>query len=590
MKKYRLLTMIMAFVMLMPSTAYVYADPTETDNTGNEFAETNPGDDGQEGGSEASAATVTPTPVPVPADDPEEQIRAFCVRLYDYCLDREPDEYGISDWTAKLINNEISGADCGYGFVFSPEYLSKKTSNRNYIEMLYKVFLDRPSDPNGMQYWLNKFEEGHSREYVFSGFVNSDEYTIICSNYGIERGDYESNVPRDVNIGVTQFVQRLYLKALLRKGEDKGINDWCQMINSGKMTFEEVAESFVNSEEFLTYDYNDEDYLKILYSIFLDREADKYGLDHWLEYLESGKTRDDVLPMFSYSAEFTEIIESFGFEIKQIKPVTGGSNIWADVQHNANKLPKIQEAQTAILARAEQLRVDGIKYDFGAKIPENGALDCSGYVTDVFRRSLGTMGVTGTYVTGSTDGDGGRGHYYNQFSGFQSLAFQGTWSYSSSAEGTYNTYSWAGTAFIDKFGIGSPDIMDVSQWKRYLDRLGVSYDYVRYSESMGSAPIRLNDEGKVLNWGSWEFLANCHPGDIVIWPDANEVCSTGNEWNHIGIYAGDGQVYHCSSCNYSLPDQPTDYVGVQLSVLSDVRGGFQERGVGGVYIYHVFSE
>lgn len=571
----QVITSILATAILLPAFFAVRADTItqDTDNASSSQTETD-----QVITEEAAAS------------DAEEQIRAFCIRLYDYCLNREPDDYGINDWTQKLLNKEITGAETGYGFVFSDEYQSLRTSNKDYIEMLYKVFLNRASDPDGLSYWLSVFEEGHSREYVFSGFVNSEEYSIICNNYGIERGNYVSDVPRDLNMGITQFVQRLYKTALLRAGEPAGVDYWCKLLYDGTFTFEEVAEKFVNSEEFLTYDYNDEDYLKILYQIFLGREADDYGLNHWLEYLESGKTRNDVLPMFSYSSEFTEIIASFGFKITQISPTTGGSTYWSLVQQNAGKLPKPAEAQSAIIERAQKLVDDGIKYDFGAKIPENGALDCSGYVTDVFRRSLGTMGVTNMFYYGRCDGDGGRGSYFNMFgNGYQDLTSRGSWTFQSSSEGVYSTNSWAGSVFLDKFGIGSPDIMDVSQWKRYLDRLNVSYDYVRYADCMGSSPIRFDDEGNVINWGSWEFLTHCHPGDIVIWPDANEVCSTGNEWNHIGIYAGNGKVYHCSSCNYQLPDLPTDYVGAQLSSIADVRSAFQERGVGGVYIYHVFE-
>jgi len=112
-------------------------------------------------------------------------VASFVTRLYSICLGRTPDKSGFNHWCTKLWNHERTGYSVGYGFVFSTEYLNKKTSNASYVTMLYNVFMDRSPDSGGYAHWLNKLETGTSRLAVFKSFANSAEYKTICASYGI---------------------------------------------------------------------------------------------------------------------------------------------------------------------------------------------------------------------------------------------------------------------------------------------------------------------------------------------------------------------------------------------------------------------
>ena len=118
----------------------------------------------------------------------QDGVTAFVTRLYSVCLDRKPDTAGLKDWTNKLWSHAQSGRDVAYGFIFSKEFTSKKYSNADYVEYLYKAFMDRSSDAAGKADWLNRMKQGWTREQVFDGFIGSQEFTKICNSYGIVRG------------------------------------------------------------------------------------------------------------------------------------------------------------------------------------------------------------------------------------------------------------------------------------------------------------------------------------------------------------------------------------------------------------------
>lgn len=241
-------------------------------------------------------------------------VESFIVRLYDKCLWRTPDQEGWIYWKKMLETRTQSGAQVGYGFVFSKEYMNKNVSDEEFVEMLYEVFLDRNSDEVGKAYWVDMLQQGMSREFVFRGFAMSSEYTQICADYGIGRGEVILTQPRDMNVGLTQFVNRLYVKALERNGEPDGINYWCHAILTRSKTTEEAAEGFILSKEFINKNLSDSEYVKVLYLTFFDREYDEEGYLYWMQKLQNGISREEVLHGFSRSREFHRLMEKYGIE------------------------------------------------------------------------------------------------------------------------------------------------------------------------------------------------------------------------------------------------------------------------------------
>lgn len=502
----------------------------------------------------------------------------FVIRLYSYVLDREYDRYGLDCWTSDLEDQIKTGSEVGYGFVFSDEYRSKCVKPEDYVEMLYNVFLGRPSDPEGKAGWVCLMYEGYSYEYIFEGFVNSREYSDICQDYGITRGEYHADRIQDTNLGVTGFVMRLYDTILGRWYDSDGLNSWCELLLTKKMSFEEVAAEFVNSEEFLNLDLDDTEYVKTLYTAFLDRECDDYGVRYWTEQLSNGMTRDEILQGFAESDEFKDLIGSYTNELNGVKmPLPHSSYItWAEVMADTRKLElDVEELRSDLVDLADKWTEIGASYRFGGKVIQSGSIDCSGYVTYLYRVVLGTMSdIPESY---------GSSLYGNYFNVRQDTTYRGMWNDYASVnypmiEGRYNIRSAPSVQFfVDKYGLGSPNLMDTREWVYYLNTVGVTSTTVSI-EQLRQMPYWHFDEDRPQSF-SWDWIDEYKAGDIIIWFE-NDGTSV-----HIGMYDGHGGVYHSSSYDYQAITE--NNLGIQHSDLRAIGCVTPRTSLSYFIIYHM---
>ena len=257
-------------------------------------------------------ASGTPTKTVDSTNTTDTQIRLFVSRMYTVVLGRDAEKEGLDDWSNQLINHTNDGAGLARGFICSDEFIAKNMRNDDYINTLYKTFFNREPDASGKANWMNALNNGISRNEVLAGFVNSLEFANLCDKYGIARGTLENNGSSIYNAGVRDFVLRMYTKCLNRDGETVGVEDWTNRINTKVMRPEAVAKSFFSSQEFINRNLNNADYVETLYQTFMDRASDEGGKQYWMNKLNSGMSRQQVLEGFSRSEEFSKIMKHYG--------------------------------------------------------------------------------------------------------------------------------------------------------------------------------------------------------------------------------------------------------------------------------------
>jgi len=250
------------------------------------------------------------------------EIRNFVVRLYEKVLFRTPSESEINYYKDLLVSGTSTGAELGKFFVLSTEFENRNMSNSDYVKILYQTFLNRECNNEEKEYWKSKLYKGESRASVLKGFVESNEYTAICNNAGITRGNLV--LPQETQQvvitaptlaqqeNISNYIIRLYEKALGRAAEQEGKTYYLQEIISGNVTPTQAAKNFIFSPEFQNKNLSDTDYVKVLYRTFMGREFDTSGLAYHLNRLANGISREEILRGFAYSPEFDGIMESFG--------------------------------------------------------------------------------------------------------------------------------------------------------------------------------------------------------------------------------------------------------------------------------------
>ena len=241
-----------------------------------------------------------------------QMITSFVERMYTVVLNRSAEEGGLTYWSGELKNGTGDAATLARGFIGSEEFKARGLDDSAFLDVLYKTFFDRAADGEGKAYWLGELANGSSREFVLSQFVNSREFAEICDSYEIARGTMEADGSSIYNAGVRNFVLRNYTKALGRGGETEGVEYWSHLINTRQMTALDCAMSFFHSQEFLNKNLSDPDYVETLYATYFDRVSDAEGKAYWLNQMQNGMSRDDVLTEFAYSQEFKQIMSGYG--------------------------------------------------------------------------------------------------------------------------------------------------------------------------------------------------------------------------------------------------------------------------------------
>lgn len=260
-------------------------------------------------GEKASAGEKDEIPEGPNTWESKSGVEGFVYRLYNIALSRDAEEAGLQDWVNRLETKKETAAEVARGFFFSDEFKNKNYNNSQFIEMLYRTMFARKADAEGKSYWLSLLSTGVSREYVYHGFAESQEFSNLCGGFGVERGQVSLGLYRDKNVNATAFIARFYTKMLGRSFDDDGIEYWCEKYLTGKKSIEDIAaDGFLHSDELTNQNLSNEEFVTRMYETFLNREPEEAGLNDWVSRLETGKeTRDTLVFGFTHSQEFAKL-------------------------------------------------------------------------------------------------------------------------------------------------------------------------------------------------------------------------------------------------------------------------------------------
>ncbi|CAK0762756.1 hypothetical protein CCP4SC76_3780003 [Gammaproteobacteria bacterium] len=71
-----------------------------------------------------------------------------------------------------------------FNFFHAPEWKDRGTNETQYITTLYKTFLQRNPESEGLDYYLKILSSGVARDSLLDNFVNSPEFGGFMASLG----------------------------------------------------------------------------------------------------------------------------------------------------------------------------------------------------------------------------------------------------------------------------------------------------------------------------------------------------------------------------------------------------------------------
>jgi len=293
------------------------------------------------------------------------EVKEYVERLYTTILDCQPDAEGLEFWYGQLVSQKKSGSQVAFDFVFSPEFKEKrKVSDREFVEILYRGLLGRKSDADGRAYWVAMLSQGYTREDVFAGIADLEEFRKVCVNYKVGFVSVKDFYPDVSNKDFRRFVQRCYTVVQKRSPDTNGTTYWVNRLANGA-GMANVLHGFIFSPEQQAKKLSNEQFITMLYQAVLDRSPDSEGYNYWIRCLNNGASREVIFWGFTNSDEFRNLAYQYGEIVPVPEEKLPGKSTVVSLQ-----------AYTDICFYGQKLTEVVIQYEEGtdlSKIPSDGS-------------------------------------------------------------------------------------------------------------------------------------------------------------------------------------------------------------------------
>lgn len=211
-----------------------------------------------------------------------------------------------------------AGVNLQADFTEVPETVAQFGVNTWYGPTPLQITFSDQSSSN-VTHWFWSFGDGSisygqnpSHTYSLPGI-----YTVeltVSSRDGTDTKTVQNLIraySTDTKSEVEDFIARFYNLCLSREPDAGGLDYWVSSLLDGTRAGADVARGFVFSQEFNELGTSNEEYVTTLYNAFFDRDPDTDGYNYWLDKLENGEGRDQVLNGFIYATEFANLCDTF---------------------------------------------------------------------------------------------------------------------------------------------------------------------------------------------------------------------------------------------------------------------------------------
>ena len=96
-------------------------------------------------------------------------------------LGREANQAELENWIGQMVNGTKTPNQIARGFLFSNEFKAKNLGNEELIKILYKVYMNREADPEGLKTWTEKLDSGMELKDLLDTFSKTNEFKKVIS-------------------------------------------------------------------------------------------------------------------------------------------------------------------------------------------------------------------------------------------------------------------------------------------------------------------------------------------------------------------------------------------------------------------------
>ncbi len=239
---------------------------------------------------------------------------------------------GVFNWTPSLVQGPgnyvitVVATENGAGGLSSTQSFSIIVNNlvphdptSFYVTSLYENILGRFPDSQGLADWTQALRSGMTGEQVATWMLASPEHL------GLE-------------------VDQLYTTLLGRTAASWERNGWISVLSAGT-TYDQARQVFLTSPEYQALHHSNADFIDSLYQNVLGRGEATWELDGWMQAMQSGMTRPQIVQAFLTSTEeYTQTVQTLYQEDLGRSAEPFAVDYWVTALHTGTRTSENLEA------------------------------------------------------------------------------------------------------------------------------------------------------------------------------------------------------------------------------------------------------